>query len=87
MPAAASRLPAAVPATVSSEPKYDSAPHDCQLPMPALNMTTGILASTAFLIVGHSACGSGSVTAIPSTWLLIASVISWACLVGSGSLE
>ena len=51
--------------------------------MPALNMTTGIPAALAFWIVGHSACGSGSVTAMPSTWLLIASWISWACWVGS----
>ena len=86
-PAAASRLPAAVPATFSSDPKYSIAPHACQLPMPALNMTTGIPAALAFRIAGHSACGSGSVTAIPSTWLLISSWISWACCVGSWLLE
>ena len=38
-------------------------------------------------MVGHSAVGLGSVTAMPLTWLLIASSISWACLVGSGSDE
>jgi hypothetical protein len=50
-------------------------------------MTTGIPAALAFWICGHSAPGLGSVTAMPSTLLLIASSISWACLVGSGSLE
>ena len=38
-------------------------------------------------MVGHSAVGLGSVTAMPLTWLLIASVISWACWVGSGLAE
>ena len=33
------------------------------------------------------AAGSGSVTAMPLTWLLIASWISWACWVGSSLLE
>ena len=50
-------------------------------------MTTGMPAALAFWMVGHSAPGLGSVTAMPSTLLLIASSISWACLVGSGSLE
>ncbi len=50
-------------------------------------MTTGMPAAVAFLIVGHSAVGLGSVTAMPLTWLLIASVISWDCFVGSGSAE
>ena len=85
-PAAASRLPAADPATVSSDPKYSIPPHCCQLLMPALNMTTGMPAALAFWIAGHSAPGTGSVTAMPSTWLLIASWIRLACFVGSGSL-
>src|SRR5580693_4858385 len=50
-------------------------------------MTTGMPAALAFWMVGHSAPGLGSVTAMPLTLLLIASSISWACLVGSGSLE
>ena len=50
-------------------------------------MTTGIPAATAFLIVGQMAAGLGSVTAMPSTLLLIADWIRVACLVGSGSLE
>src|SRR5207245_10670390 len=85
--ALAIRWPAAMPAIVSSWPKYSIAPHCCQLAKPALNMTTGIPADTACLIVGHSAPGLGSVTAMPLTWLLIALVISAACLVGSGSEE
>src|SRR5208282_5903520 len=80
-------LPAARPAMVSSCPKNDSPPHCCQLLTPALNMTTGIPAALAALTVGQMAAGAGSVTAMPLTLLLIASVISWACLVGSGSLE
>jgi hypothetical protein len=87
-PAAASRLPAAMPAVVSSWPKYSIAPQDCQFAVPpALNMTTGMPAALALPIVGHSAAGLGSVTAIPPTWLLIASVMSWACWVGSSLLE
>ena len=50
-------------------------------------MTTGIPAATAFLIDGQIACGLGSVTAMPSTLLLIASWISVACWVGSSLLE
>src|ERR1700750_239383 len=86
-PALAIRWPAAMPAIVSSWPKYSRAPQSCQLAKPALNMTTGIPAATACLIVGHSAPGLGSVTAMPLTWLLIAAVISAACLVGSSLLE
>ena len=71
----------------SSCPKYSMPPHCCQLVTPALNMTTGIPAAFAFWMVGQMAAGAGSVTAMPLTLLLIASVISWACLVGSGSLE
>jgi hypothetical protein len=80
-------LPAASPAMASSCPKYSIPPHCCQLRTPALNMTTGIPAATAFWIYGQMAAGFGSVTAMPATWLLIASVIRLACLVGSGSLE
>ena len=72
-PAAAIRLPAASPAIDSSCPKYAIPPHCCQLPTPALNMTTGIPAATAFWMVGQMAAGSGSVTAMPATLLLIAS--------------
>ena len=86
-PAAASRLPAATPAMLSSCPKYDMPPHCCQLATPALNMTTGMPAARAFWIVGHSAWGFGSVTAMPLTWALTASWIRAACLVGSSSLE
>src|SRR5262249_10364114 len=86
-PAAARRWPAARPAMLSSWPKYSIPPHCCQLLTPALNMTTGIPAATAFLIVGQMAAGAGSVTAMPLTLLLIASWISVACLVGSSSLE
>jgi hypothetical protein len=50
-------------------------------------MTTGIPAALAFWIDGQMAAGSGSVTAMPLTWLLIASWISWACWVGSWLLE
>jgi hypothetical protein len=50
-------------------------------------MTTGMPAALAFLMLGHSAPGLGSVTAMPSTLLLIASSISWACWVGSSLLE
>ena len=50
-------------------------------------MTTGMPAALAFWIVGQSAPGLGSVTARPSTLLLIASSISWDCLVGSSLLE
>ena len=80
-------MPAATPAIVSSCPKYSIPPHCCQLSTPALNMTTGIPAATAFLIDGQIACGLGSVTAMPSTLLLIASWISVACWVGSSLLE
>ena len=50
-------------------------------------MTTGIPAALACLTDGQMAAGAGSVTAMPLTLLLMASWISWACLVGSGSLE
>src|SRR5579863_5952266 len=50
-------------------------------------MTTGIPAALAFSMVGHSAPGLGSVTAMALTRLLIASWISWACWVGSSLLE
>ena len=75
-PSDASRLPAATPAMVSSCPKNDIPPHCCQLVTPALNMTTGIPAALACLTVGQMAAGAGSVTAMPLTLLLIASVIS-----------
>src|SRR4029453_9616452 len=55
--------------------------------MPALNATTGMPASIAFLIVGTSAGGSGMVTAMPSTLLSIADWIRGACLPESGSEE
>src|SRR5580704_15872313 len=71
----------------SSWPKYIIPPHACQLRTPALNMTTGMPAARAFWMVGQMAAGFGSVTAMPATWLLIASVIRLACLVGSGSEE
>src|SRR5262249_60925236 len=86
-PRAGTVFPAASPAIDSSWPKKDIPPHCCQLATPALNMTTGIPAATAFLIVGQMAAGLGSVTAMPSTLLLIASWIRVACLVGSWLLE
>ncbi len=50
-------------------------------------MTTGIPAAVAFWIVGQMAAGSGSVTAMPSTLLLIASWIRLDCWVGSSLFE
>ena len=50
-------------------------------------MTIGIPAALAFATSGQMAAGSGSVTAMPLTRLLIASWIRLACWVGSSLLE
>jgi hypothetical protein len=80
-------LPAVVPARVSSEPKYISAPSFLYWSIPELKPTTGIPASIADLTAPARASGVTRVVAMPLTLESTAFWMRTACLGASGSLE
>ncbi len=75
-PIAPRRRPPARPATASSEPTWVRMPNCWNTSPPEFIETTGMPASTAFLICGPSALGSGIDTTSPSGLLATAASIS-----------